>query len=107
MIIAVLGQLSVTEAELLGGLRSSGTTCLGLLIDATSWRPPPDFESDPAHEAAAVTLLRSGWRLIGVSHGASLAALWPQAGRGTQGFALRATMAETVSRVTTAASGEA
>jgi uncharacterized protein (DUF58 family) len=107
MVIAVLGQLTVAEAELLNGLRSSGTTCLGLLIDAVSWRPTPDGSTDPAHDAAAVTLLRGGWRLIGISHGTSLPAVWPQAGRGTQGFALRATMAETVSRVSTPVGGEA
>ncbi|GAA1833163.1 DUF58 domain-containing protein [Luedemannella flava] len=106
MIIAVLGQLSVAEAELLSNLRVSGTNCLGLLIDASTWRPAPGQQPDTAHDAAAVTLLRGGWRLIGVNHGASLAALWPQAARGTQGFALRATMAETVARVTTPVGGE-
>lgn len=41
-------------------------------------------------------MLQSGWRVVGVDHGARLPALWPQAGRGSQGFALRAALAETV-----------
>jgi hypothetical protein len=40
--------------------------------------------------------MRMGWRVVGVEHGAKLPALWPQAARGSQGFAYRATMAETV-----------
>jgi hypothetical protein len=34
---------------------------------------------------------------VPVSHGSRLPALWPQTARGTQGFAHRAAMAETVS----------
>ncbi|HEY0697603.1 MAG TPA: DUF58 domain-containing protein, partial [Micromonospora sp.] len=41
-------------------------------------------------------LVRGGWRVVGVPHGSQLSALWPQAGRGSQGFAWRAALAETV-----------
>jgi uncharacterized protein (DUF58 family) len=103
LVIAVLGQLLPAEAELLGGLRASGTTCLGLLIDSSTWLSLPATaraEADREHEAGAITLLRSGWRVLGVNHGTTLPALWPQAARGSQGFAFRAAMAETVSGVT-------
>jgi len=99
LVIAVLGSLSVPEAESLGSLRVSGTTCIALLIDSSTWlnQPKPARAQAVAdHEAAALTLLRSGWRVVGVEHGAHLNALWPQAARGSQGFALRAAMAETV-----------
>jgi hypothetical protein len=43
-----------------------------------------------------VTLLRAGWRVIGVPHGSSFAALWPQAGHGSRGVAVRASLADTV-----------
>jgi len=33
---------------------------------------------------------------VGINHGANLSALWPQAARGSQGFAFRAALAETV-----------
>jgi hypothetical protein len=99
LIIAVLGGLTVGEAESLGALRASGTTCLGFLLDPTTWLNLPEQqrgEADAHSEQAAITLLRSGWRVIDVQHGASLAALWPQTARGQQGFAWRAALAETV-----------
>ena len=53
-------------------------------------------QTDAHHEAAALTLIRSGWRVVNVEHGGNLTTLWPLAARGTQGFAWRAAMAETV-----------
>jgi uncharacterized protein (DUF58 family) len=99
LVIAVLGTLSVAEAEALGGLRRSGTTCIALLIDSNGWLHLPETAREDAratHEASALALLRTGWRVVDVGHGASVAALWPQAARGSQGFAWRAAMAETV-----------
>lgn len=99
LVIAVLGGLSLGEAESLGALRISGTTCIALLIDPATWLNLADdvrAQTNSDHEAAALTLLRTGWRIISVEHGANLAALWPQAARGSQGFAWRAAMAETV-----------
>jgi uncharacterized protein (DUF58 family) len=99
MIISVFGLLTPAEAELLGGLRSSNATCVGLFVDASSWLNLPTAareEADRVHGAAALSLLRTGWRVVGVTHGDRLPALWPQAARGSQGFAWRATMAETV-----------
>lgn len=99
LVIAVLGMLDQAEAELLGSLRRSGTSCIAFLIDSSTWLNLPTAareEADAAHNAAGLGLLRGGWRIIEVPHGAKLATLWPQVGRGTQGFAWRATMAETV-----------
>jgi len=99
LVIAVLGGLSIGEAEKLGQLRASGTTCVALLVDPNTWLNLPEAaraQTNAHHEAAALTLIRSGWRVVNVEHGASLATLWPLAARGTQGFAWRAAMAETV-----------
>jgi uncharacterized protein (DUF58 family) len=99
LIIAALGTLGAAEAESLGALRMSGTTCIGLLIDSTTWLNLPEgsrAEADTAQERSALILLRQGWRIVGINHGANLSALWPQAARGSQGFAFRAAMAETV-----------
>jgi uncharacterized protein (DUF58 family) len=103
MIISVFGVLSPAEAELLGALRGNNTTCVAFLIDSTSWLNLPTQareESDRAHGAVALSLLRTGWRVVGVGHGDKLPGLWPQAARGSQGFAWRATMAETVTTTT-------
>jgi uncharacterized protein (DUF58 family) len=100
LIIGVFGMITPNEAELLTALRTSGATCLALLIDSTTWLNLPTAareEADQAHGVAALALLRSGWRVVGVPHGAKLAALWPEAARGSRGFAYRAAMAETVS----------
>ncbi|MEV1287966.1 DUF58 domain-containing protein [Micromonospora sp. NPDC049679] len=99
LVIALLGTLTTAEAELLAGLRVNGATCVGFLIDSSAWLTLPATaraEADQAHDAAALALLHSGWRVVGVGHGGSLPALWPQAGRGSQGFAWRAALAETV-----------
>ncbi|MGW4467935.1 DUF58 domain-containing protein [Micromonospora sp. NBC_01796] len=99
LIIAILGTLSTAEAEVLAGLRGNGATCLAFLVDSTTWLTlpaPARTEADNAHGAAVLGLMQSGWRVIAVEHGSRLPALWPQAARGSQGFAWRAAMAETV-----------
>ncbi|WP_412542244.1 DUF58 domain-containing protein [Longispora sp. K20-0274] len=100
LVIAVLGLITPEEAELLAGLRRTGSICVAFLLDSTTWLQLPPAQraaAERAHEAGALALLRAGWRVVGVSHGSRLAALWPQAARGNQGFAFRAAMAETVS----------
>ena len=101
LVIGLFGTLSVAEAEVLTGLRGNGATCIGFAIDSSTWvnmTPGDRTEADRAHGATALALVRSGWRSVPVAHGDSLAALWPAAGRGSQGFAYRAAMAETVGR---------
>jgi hypothetical protein len=103
LVIGVFGLLTVAEAELLAALRTNGTTCVALFVDSTTWVNLPAVaraEADRQQDAAALALLRSGWRIVPVSHGDRLPALWPQAARGTQGFAWRAAMADTVPGVT-------
>jgi hypothetical protein len=99
LVIALLGTLDAAEAELLAALRGNSATCVGFLVDSSTWlNLPPAVreEADRQHAAAALALLHSGWRVVGVTHGDKLAALWPQAARGGQGFAWRAALAETV-----------
>jgi uncharacterized protein (DUF58 family) len=103
LVIGIFGLLTDAEAEVLAGLRSNGTTCVALFVDSTTWVNLPASAREEArrkHEAAALALLRSGWRVVPVNHGDRLPALWPQAARGTQGFAWRAAMADTVPGVT-------
>ncbi|QLQ37040.1 DUF58 domain-containing protein [Micromonospora robiginosa] len=99
LIIALFGTLGDAEAELLAGLRGNGATCVAFLLDSNTWLnlpPKARVEAERSHGSSALALLQSGWRVIGVEHGNRLPALWPQAGRGSQGFALRAALAETV-----------
>nr|MDT0662066.1 DUF58 domain-containing protein [Micromonospora sp. DSM 115978] len=99
LVIALLGTLTTAESEVLAGLRGNGATCVGFLVDSSTWLnlpPTTRAEADHAHGAAALALLQAGWRVVGVDHGSKLPALWPQAARGSQGFAWRAALAETV-----------
>jgi uncharacterized protein (DUF58 family) len=119
LLIAVLGTLSPAEADLLGRLRSANATCIALFVDSTTWLNLPTLEreeAERAHGTAALSLMRTGWRVVGVAHGDKLPALWPLAARGAQGlsgrglggraegYASRATMAETVTTTATAGS---
>src|SRR4051794_22688556 len=99
LVIGLFGSLTVAEAEVLSGLRGNGATCIGFAIDSSTWvnmTPVDRQEADRQHAATSLALVRSGWRSVPVAHGDSLATLWPAAGRGSQGFAYRAAMAETV-----------
>ncbi|HKT02455.1 MAG TPA: DUF58 domain-containing protein [Rugosimonospora sp.] len=104
LVIGVFGLLTPAEAELLSAVRGANGACVALLVDSTTWLNLPTAareEADRAHGTAALTLVRAGWRVVGVSHGDRLPALWPQLARGSQGFAWRAAMAETVTTNTT------
>ncbi len=99
LIIAVLGDLGPAEVTALGALRTGNSTCVALLIDSLTWLPLSSSvrtETDADQAAAELGLIRAGWRVIRADHGASLPALWPRVGRGNQGFAVRAAMAETL-----------
>ncbi|MFY1699186.1 MULTISPECIES: DUF58 domain-containing protein [unclassified Solwaraspora] len=99
LVVAVLGALTLPEAELLAGLRGNRSTCIALLVDSHSWLNLGEAERAEVARtqgAAALSLLQSGWRVIGVNHGDQLPSLWPQLARGPQGFAWRAALAETV-----------
>ena len=99
LIIAVLGNLTAPDADLVARWRGTNGTAIGFLIDSTTWLtlPVADREAaDQARAAAALRLAQSNWRVSGVAHGERLPALWPLAARGPQGFAWRAAMAETV-----------
>jgi hypothetical protein len=102
LVIGLFGSLTVAEAELLAQLRGNGATCIGFAIDSSTWitmTAGDRQESDREHAAAALALVRSGWRSVPVTHGDALPALWPAAARGSTGFAYRAAMAETVGGV--------
>ncbi|MFF0374589.1 DUF58 domain-containing protein [Actinoplanes missouriensis] len=102
LVIGLFGALTVAEAEVLTGLRGNGATCVGFAIDSSTWVPMTNGdrqESDREHAAASLALVRSGWKSVPVTHGDTLPALWPAVARGSQGFAYRAAMAETVSGV--------
>ncbi|MGN6242190.1 MAG: DUF58 domain-containing protein [Motilibacteraceae bacterium] len=78
LLVAVLGALDLDEASLLTRVHHKPGTAVALLLDTSTWsldrRGASDVHRD--HEAAAALLLGAGWRVLRVSAGDSLAALW-------------------------------
>jgi uncharacterized protein (DUF58 family) len=84
LLVAVLGKLSPTDAERLSRLRHGSAACVAVLIDAETWSPSGAHGRGAAsYEASANLLTSTGWRVLRVTHGTSLASLWPLAGNRT------------------------
>jgi uncharacterized protein (DUF58 family) len=92
LVIGVLGLVDPDEVSRLASIRSAGTTCVAVLLDASSWVGLPAAEREAADAAYAVTvraLVRAGWHVLPARHGAHLADLWPHAAeRGASGMLL-------------------
>ena len=83
VLIAVLGALDLEDAEQLARLRTGATVCVGVVLDADSWAPVSPRAREEAlreHERVVTLLKAAGWRVLPVSHGTTLASLWPLAG---------------------------
>ncbi|MDP9433692.1 MAG: DUF58 domain-containing protein [Actinomycetota bacterium] len=73
-LVAVLGRLSVDDAERLARLRTGTGTCIAVLLD------PGDVGASGSPDDAVESLLAgTGWRLLRVDHDTSLARVWPLA----------------------------
>jgi uncharacterized protein (DUF58 family) len=85
VLVAVVGGTTPDDAEALARLRHGSASCVAVLVDTESWAPtgPRGRESaDKAYEASARLLASAGWRVLRVSHGTTLASVWPLAGVG-------------------------
>ncbi|MBO3745449.1 DUF58 domain-containing protein [Streptosporangiaceae bacterium NEAU-GS5] len=81
LIVAVLGDLGPEEAQELSRLRHGGVTGVAVLLDVRSWEAqageePP--ETDPLAQSESI-LAATGWRVLRLPAGGSLAAIWPDA----------------------------
>lgn len=79
LLIAVLGQLDPEEAEGLGRLRHSAGRCVGVLVDTPTWTGART--GAPRYDETQVLLARTGWKVLPVTHGTTLASIWPTAAR--------------------------
>ena len=83
VLIAVLGALDLAEAKQLSRLRTGSAVCVAVLLDVDSWAPAGPRARVAAvqqHEQVALLLVTAGWRVLPVSHGTTLASVWPLAG---------------------------
>ena len=82
-LVAVLGQLDAEQADRLARLRTGSATCIAVLLDTDTWAPVTSRATAAAgsqQDAAAALLTATGWRVLRVVHGTTLAAVWPLAG---------------------------
>ena len=83
VLVAVVGALDLEQAERLARLRAGGSACVAVLVDVDGWTsvgPKVRASSRQTHEQVATLLTRSGWRVLPVAHGTTLASVWPLAG---------------------------
>ncbi|HUR13170.1 MAG TPA: DUF58 domain-containing protein [Mycobacteriales bacterium] len=77
VLVAVLGALEADDVEQLARLRNGTAACVAVLVDTPTWA---GSRGTPTHDAAVSLLRRSGWRVLEVAHGTTLATVWPEAG---------------------------
>ena len=87
VLIAVLGSLGPEDADRLARLRHGSSACVAVLINTETWSPGRSAaRAVDADKPAAALLGTSGWRVLRVTHGTTLAAVWPLAGIRTARF---------------------
>jgi len=82
LLVAILGDLDLDQAAELARV-AHATTAVALVLDVASWTPGARHSQRgaSASERAATLLERSGWRVVRVHAGDSIATIWPQAAR--------------------------
>ncbi len=82
MVVAVLGWLNPSDAELISRALTRSTLGVAILLDCATWvglSPRQAAEAHEEFEAVARQLRYGGWRVLAARHGASLPRLWPLA----------------------------
>ncbi|GAA1012652.1 membrane protein [Acrocarpospora pleiomorpha] len=77
LIVAVLGAIDPEEAQALARLRHGHMTGVAVMLDVASWEQ--SRASDERFEQAQAVLTGTGWRVLRLPAGTSLAAVWPDA----------------------------
>jgi uncharacterized protein (DUF58 family) len=86
LLVAVLGALEPEDVEQLARLRHGSGTCVAVLVNTPTWTGSPTTaahltSNHTSNHAGAVQLLKeAGWRVLSISHGTTLASVWPEAG---------------------------
>jgi uncharacterized protein (DUF58 family) len=91
LLVAVLGLVDPDELSRLAAVRAAGTTCVAVLLDASSWvslTPDRRAAADAAFDATAHTLLRAGWHVLPARRDTRLPEVWPHAAERGAGILL-------------------
>jgi uncharacterized protein (DUF58 family) len=92
LLVAVLGLVDPDELSRLAAVRAAGTTCVAVLLDASSWvslTPDRRAAADATFDATAHTLLRAGWHVLPARRDTRLPEVWPHAAERGAGILLR------------------
>ncbi|WP_424534637.1 DUF58 domain-containing protein [Sphaerisporangium viridialbum] len=86
LIVAVLGDLDAEEAHALARLRHGGVTGVAVMLDVRTWQHTPSHHSavDESYETARAVLAGSGWRVVRLPAGTSLAEVWQDAAQNSR-----------------------
>ncbi|MEU4698401.1 DUF58 domain-containing protein [Nonomuraea dietziae] len=79
LIVAVLGAVDPEEARELAKVRHGGATGVAVLLDVEGWEAR-EYGSADRRQAVEAVLAGSGWRIVTLPAGTSLATVWPSAG---------------------------
>ena len=83
VLVAVFGALTAQDADRLSRLRHGAGSCVAVLLNTETWAPTGPRgrqDSSAAYDASAALLVATGWRVLRVEHGTTLASVWPMAG---------------------------
>jgi uncharacterized protein (DUF58 family) len=80
LIVAVLGDVDPDEAQELARMRHGGVTAVAVLLDVRTWetQSAPGPDDDRMSQSEGI-LAATGWRVLRLPAGGSLAAVWPEA----------------------------
>ncbi|GAA2880489.1 DUF58 domain-containing protein [Streptosporangium fragile] len=78
LIVAVLGAMDVEQAQALARARHGNVTGVAVMLDVAGWEHPGTGENEEFKAARAV-LAGSGWRVVRLPAGASVAGVWQEA----------------------------
>jgi uncharacterized protein (DUF58 family) len=86
LIVAVLGDIDAEEAQALARLRHGGVTGVAVMLDVKSWQQVPAHHagSKDSYEIAQAVLTGSGWRVVRLLAGTSLASVWQDAAQSSR-----------------------
>jgi len=80
VLVAVLGSTDAAALERLARLRSGSTACTAVLLDSGTFGPAVGRRPAAEGPDPATALVATGWRVLRVTAGTPLPAVWAQAG---------------------------
>ncbi|WP_433377199.1 DUF58 domain-containing protein [Streptosporangium sp. CA-115845] len=88
LIVAVLGKMDLDQAQELARVRHGNMTGVAVMLDVAGWEHP-ELGEDEDFQAARAVLTGTGWRVVRLAAGVSIASVWQDAARRGRSLASR------------------